>query len=327
MEQQARNVTMNIPILGVAAIVFLQECKIVFHVALSITAGFHKVAWRYNALHSAFIGGPYDLSSSFCCSAADRAAASVVASAQQFIVASTIAAAEGTYVVSGDFNGDGHSDVALLGFHAFTQKTLLTILLGTEDDSFTQVQQVTLTNGLTGLATADFNRYGILDLAVGEGSGAAIYLGAGDDTFTAGDQYPVTNFVHGITAGDLNGDGVPDLIVAEDAGAVSVLLARGDGTFSQAVDYNLGKESTHRTQFTTQVHALFFMRVAGKLGYWVNAAGGYEFRMRSGRPRFLEQRSGRRRRGPRCSHPESLPQNLRCPPASSTCRSEDPAAL
>src|SRR5579871_661027 len=107
------------------------------------------------------------------------------------------------------------------------------------------------------VAVGDFNNDGIPDLAVantGDNS-VTILLGKGDGTFGAGHSYGTTPFGIGqtqtpisIAVGDFNGDGNADLAVStvptgflsglggllsgNAGGGVSILLGKGDGTFT-----------------------------------------------------------------------------------------------
>lgn len=156
-----------------------------------------------------------------------------------------------------DVNSDGKPDIVVAecgptecasGAHG-----LVGVLLGKGDGTF----QPAVTydaggNGANGVAVADVNGDGKLDLVVTScafsGSSCSkgivgVLLGNGDGTFKA----PMT---HGTGAGafsamavavaDLNGDGKPDLLVTNNVSSVglSVLLGNGDGTFKPAVTYN-----------------------------------------------------------------------------------------
>jgi hypothetical protein len=127
------------------------------------------------------------------------------------------------------------------------------ILLGKGDGTFEQTAKnpVTGTAGSTprAIATGDFNRDGIPDLAVvntfGANAGAVtILLGNGDGTFTPAAASPSTGDLPlSIAVGDFNGDGIPDLAVANFAGNdVSILLGKGDGTFEPAASPATGDE-------------------------------------------------------------------------------------
>jgi hypothetical protein len=86
------------------------------------------------------------------------------------------------------------------------------------------------------LATGDFNRDGIPDLAVVSyccpGGGVSILLGNGDGTFQPAVNYAAGDQPWSVVAVDLNRDGKLDLVVANSLGRrLTVLLGNGDGSF------------------------------------------------------------------------------------------------
>ncbi|MGA3009460.1 MAG: FG-GAP-like repeat-containing protein [Terracidiphilus sp.] len=147
----------------------------------------------------------------------------------------------------GDFDGDGHKDIALSG----------QILYGNGDGTFTPV---TLTNtfpGSNGLV-ADFNKDGKSDLlslsGLQSGTGSYTYhyslvaqLGTAQRTFTTvTTNLPTYTPGEGITTpallgvGDLNGDGFPDTAVYDpNLQALEIWLGNGDGSFRAGTSLNL----------------------------------------------------------------------------------------
>ncbi|HTA46905.1 MAG TPA: FG-GAP-like repeat-containing protein [Bryobacteraceae bacterium] len=135
-----------------------------------------------------------------------------------------------TFVSTGDFNGDGKSDVAAVS----RDETYGVVLLGNGDGTFQP--PVTYPTGLSpqGIAVADFNSDGIADIAVANYSenDVSILLGKGDGSFLPPLTFPAGSTPRSVVTGDFNGDGRVDLLVANaEAGTVSVLPGNDDGTF------------------------------------------------------------------------------------------------
>lgn len=134
-------------------------------------------------------------------------------------------------LVTADFDGDGASDVALVNEDG------LVTLKGDGSGGFERSAKVPLArrgDGLpAGLAVADFNQDGRLDLAAAVDRGVAIYFGDGKGNFTRGQELATGESPRAIATADLNSDGRPDLVTANylDDG-ISVLLSSGGGGFA-----------------------------------------------------------------------------------------------
>jgi hypothetical protein len=145
--------------------------------------------------------------------------------------------------VTGDFNGDGKLDVAVIaGVHGGA----LEVLLGNGDGTLQSPSIAgSIISGLTtsaqDIVTGDFNRDGKPDVALVITGGVGefgVLLGNGDGTF----QPPIAqSFSYGgpAVAADFNGDGKLDLAVTRFS-TVSVFVGNGDGTFQGPVGYAPG---------------------------------------------------------------------------------------
>jgi uncharacterized protein (TIGR03437 family) len=162
-------------------------------------------------------------------------------------------------LTTGDFNGDGKLDAALLVENsggAATPRTIrVSILLGGGDGTLTRVgteatDLIVATHPGYGLAAGDVNGDGKLDLLAGgaeDGYGQVIHvlLGKGDGTFTRQGRVTLSGPPNNIRLGDFNKDGKLDMVVLNNrAGyfvsrSVSVLFGRGNGAFWPPFSYAL----------------------------------------------------------------------------------------
>jgi hypothetical protein len=140
-------------------------------------------------------------------------------------------------VASGDFNGDGNLDLAVIDA---ADKTV-NVLLGNGDGTFSLAQSYAAGANPVAVVIGDFNADGILDLAVADqANGVAILLGNGDGTFQPAQEYLAAT-PSSLVVGDFNGDGIADLAVGAATGnAITVLLGNGDGTFQTPLALSTG---------------------------------------------------------------------------------------
>jgi hypothetical protein len=147
--------------------------------------------------------------------------------------------------VSGDFDGDGQLDVALVVANGAQ------VLRNARGGQFTSLAAITTGGTGRGIASADFNADGVLDLAVSTSSGLYVMLGTSSNGVPTGGFGPPTPYAvgganpAGIAVADVNADGINDLVVAvTGANKVAVLLGQGataigvgNGTFGPPTLY------------------------------------------------------------------------------------------
>jgi hypothetical protein len=145
--------------------------------------------------------------------------------------------------VAGDFNQDGHVDLAWPS----DWNSAVGLLLGSGDGSFGPAQYLPTGDRYTRSLTAgDFNGDGKLDLAATQfgNNKVSVFLGTGDGGFAPRVDYAIDGSPCSIAASDLTGDGSLDLVVVCPStsgtvpnGTVDVLAGSGDGSFAAAASY------------------------------------------------------------------------------------------
>ena len=152
--------------------------------------------------------------------------------------------------VVGDFNSDGHPDIAVATFDPLVNHPpgTLVLLAGNGDGTFQSGTSMKIGNPSTpggSLAVGDFNRDGQLDIAFAGysftlnqkgqylGNGVETLLGKGDGTFSTGAFVSTVFAARPLTVADVNGDGIADLINTGCCGesGTSILFGNGDGSF------------------------------------------------------------------------------------------------
>jgi hypothetical protein len=155
----------------------------------------------------------------------------------------------------GDFNADGHLDLAVIlirtGDHGGLQ-----VLLGNGDGTFQSLPIESLGRFSRFPTVGDFNGDGQLDLLVTSPELSSVLrgemrllLGNGDGTFAHPLPSKAGRNPTAMAVADFNGDGDDDVAVVNHAdspkedGSVAVLLGNGGGTFQEGVHYPIGRQA------------------------------------------------------------------------------------
>jgi hypothetical protein len=126
-------------------------------------------------------------------------------------------------VAVGDFNADGHADLAV----ANTGSNNVSILLGRGNGTFQAAPDVAVGLRPDHVAVGDFNNDGRSDLATANAisDDVSILVGRGDGTFEEREDFGVGHYPIYVEVGDFNADGRPDLATANlGTNTVSILL-------------------------------------------------------------------------------------------------------
>lgn len=152
-----------------------------------------------------------------------------------------------SFIATGDFNGDGYTDLAV----ADEGNATVSIFLGNGDGTFKPRVDYPVGNSPVWISVSDLNGDAIPDLAVANkddntvsvllGTATATNTALGTGAFETQTAYPAGGEPTSIAVADYNVDGRPDLAVADDTdNAVSILLGTGGGAFGPNFEIPVG---------------------------------------------------------------------------------------
>ncbi len=147
-------------------------------------------------------------------------------------------------IATGDFDGDGHYDFAVLTGHvpqgalAIANSSAVTVFYGNGDGTFAAPVQKAFTHTYTDVLGADVDKDGRADLLLHNGGslyeakGVALVHGTGNRILGAEEDYYAGAGLSNMIVSDLNRDGLPDLLFANGdlnvvADTVTVLMNIG----------------------------------------------------------------------------------------------------
>jgi hypothetical protein len=160
------------------------------------------------------------------------------------IISTSFNGSQPAAVSGGDLNGDGKIDLVTVN-RGGGNNNEGSISIGLSDGAghFTMQPDVSARSASNpvGVAFADFNKDGKMDLAVPGGFGFSILLGNGAGGFAPRTHITTANS-NSLRTADLNGDGNADLVMVSEEinGKTSVLLGDGSGGFGAPLQFNLG---------------------------------------------------------------------------------------
>lgn len=150
-------------------------------------------------------------------------------------------------IAAADFDGDGMPDIAVSNTGVNYEGNSISIFLNQGNGTFANRHQYASGPGPVGLAAADFDNDGDIDLAVAcygfiaNNDSISLLLNDGNGVFNVRHKYFVGLAPYKLAAADLNGDERIDLAVAREQQKLAILINNGTGGFNQPSIYNVNR--------------------------------------------------------------------------------------
>jgi hypothetical protein len=156
-----------------------------------------------------------------------------------------------SFLLIGDLNGDGKSDLVSGGRFDSFEPAAQTFISITNTDGTTRTRQFEPDGKYSSAALSDISKDGRSDLiltSIERGEVSLVY-GRGDGSFVLN---PTTGTVNSVATGDWNGDGKLDVVyVGSSVNKLGIMLGRSDGSFDppKNVDVDRGPSAVRSGDF------------------------------------------------------------------------------
>jgi hypothetical protein len=154
-------------------------------------------------------------------------------------------------VLSGDFNADGHLDIAVL----LSQPTVageISILFNDGAGNFLTPKLFTVANTPTMFASGDFNNDGRLDFVTANNNvdtQLSVLLSNNSGSYATSQAFLLPAIPTAVNLGDFNGDGQLDVVVVNEdlINNVNVLIGNNAGGFAAPLNFTAGTSPSSAT--------------------------------------------------------------------------------